>query len=289
MIPGRENEARDLLAESDSANGETEPALALVPAYIEEPVSEQLSFDISMAVGENEALTDSQTELVESHLDLVQQIGRRFYGTSFTRADLEGEGLKGLIWAAINFNPRIGAPFEAYARSCIRGSMTDALRDRDRMIRPIRKDSPARAKVKDTIAELNDGVTHVPDSEIAARTGMMEVDVRHYRYAPRNARIESLDKPILSLAHGGTVTLLDLLIGSEDHAPDVDLSVAVQAHLDELDPQQAAILRYRYGLEPFVEPHSQKETAWYFCLSEDQVYRREKNAKAIFRTLFASG
>jgi RNA polymerase sigma factor (sigma-70 family) len=287
MIYGSEQPAGDLFPGVNLIpNEEMLAPLSLVPDSAPSgEVYEQLDFDTFADEDTEPEISGWQLKHVIDNLDLVRRIAWRYQGTSYTRLDLEGEGRRGLVWAATHYNPSAGVPFANFASSCIHGAMTDALRDKDRMIRPIRKDSPALARVKDAIADLNDGVNRVHDDEIANYTGMKESDVRHYRDAPRIPYVESIFKPILTMAHGGTMTLLDLLVGEHDHAPAVDTVVDVHNALDTLEPHQGELLRFRWGIRPYDAqgPGTQEEAAEHFAIHFRTVQRREKAARAAFK------
>ena len=68
--------------------------------------------------------------------------------------DIVEQGLLGLIYAVENFNPARGAPFEAYARTCIRGFILKFVQD-NRLIR-IPKDRQAEARKLRRLMENED-------------------------------------------------------------------------------------------------------------------------------------
>ncbi|MFB9330056.1 sigma-70 family RNA polymerase sigma factor [Paenibacillus aurantiacus] len=88
---------------------------------------------------EHTPLTEEQKELIETHIDLVRPIAIGFtprgaiwgYGLE----ELIAEGRLALVIAVQNYKPDNPVPFEAYARSSIRGSIKNFFRDRARIIR----------------------------------------------------------------------------------------------------------------------------------------------------------
>jgi len=67
--------------------------------------------------------------IVVRHIPLVKQIAGSFARTTGQRDDLEQVGYLGLIKAVERFDPGLGVPFEAYARTIIGGEIGHYLRD----------------------------------------------------------------------------------------------------------------------------------------------------------------
>ena len=81
------------------------------------------------------AFLAKRNALVEAHMHLVAPIAARLarkLPPSFPLADLENEGMLGLIDAATKYRPREhnGTPFSAYARIRIHGAIQDSTRRR---------------------------------------------------------------------------------------------------------------------------------------------------------------
>jgi RNA polymerase sigma-B factor len=67
--------------------------------------------------------------LVVRHMPLVKQIAYAFARTAGHRDDLQQVGYLGLIKAVERFDPGLGVPFDAYARTIISGEISHYLRD----------------------------------------------------------------------------------------------------------------------------------------------------------------
>jgi len=67
--------------------------------------------------------------LVVRHMPLVNQIAQTFARTAGHREDLRQVGYVGLIKAVERFDPGLGVPFDAYARTVISGEISHYLRD----------------------------------------------------------------------------------------------------------------------------------------------------------------
>jgi RNA polymerase sigma-B factor len=68
-------------------------------------------------------------DLVVQYMPLVKQISYQFVRPGTSRDDLEQVGYLGLIKAVERFDPGLGVPFEAYARTIISGEISHYLRD----------------------------------------------------------------------------------------------------------------------------------------------------------------
>lgn len=82
------------------------------------------------------AARQRRDDLVEAHLHIVEPIARRLLITlpiTFELEDLIAQGNLGLVKAADRYDParHDGAPFDAYARHVVRGSMLDSVRRRN--------------------------------------------------------------------------------------------------------------------------------------------------------------
>lgn len=67
--------------------------------------------------------------LVVRYMPLVKQISQQFARSAGSRDDLEQVGYLGLIKAVERFDPGLGVPFEAYARTVVGGEISHYLRD----------------------------------------------------------------------------------------------------------------------------------------------------------------
>lgn len=100
-----------------------------------------------MAVLEHPARARKE-RLFEQHLSLVRPIARHF---AERRPDLLDDlaqvGAIGLLRAIDRFDPKLGTPFEGYAKTLIAGEMRHYLRDQGSLVRPPREISELRGRV----------------------------------------------------------------------------------------------------------------------------------------------
>jgi RNA polymerase sigma-B factor len=72
---------------------------------------------------------DLRDRIVLSHMPLVKSIASHYAALQAQRDDLEQVGCVGLIKAVERYDPSLGVPFEAYARTVVSGEIFHYLRD----------------------------------------------------------------------------------------------------------------------------------------------------------------
>ena len=102
---------------------------------------------------------EQRDELVVRHMPLVKRVASHFATEPNLRDDLVQVGYVGLIKAVENFDPKLGVPFEAYARPMIAGEISHYLRDLAPLLRPPRWYRSLNKRLHETretlIGELN--------------------------------------------------------------------------------------------------------------------------------------
>jgi len=171
--------------------------------------------------------------LVERYTSLVQSCVRPYRRSPEPVEDLMQVGYVGLLKAINNFNPDIGDSLAAYATPCVSGEIKRLFRDKRWLVHVRRAVQELLLEVRTTTEDLTQQLGRAPaDTELAARLGVTEDDIREARQADLVFSSHSLDAPLSDRADAGQ--LADLL-GEDDqaveHALDMD---AVNAHLDEL-------------------------------------------------------
>ena len=122
--------------------------------------------------------TDRNT-LIESHMTLVSQVVRSFYGvlpSHVDRSDLESAGYLGLVDAAEKFDASKHIQFRSYAQFRIRGAILDSLRSTDWGPRQLRKQGREIERAMQLISQRC-GRT-ATDLEIADELGL-DLEVYH--------------------------------------------------------------------------------------------------------------
>jgi RNA polymerase sigma-B factor len=183
--------------------------------------------------------------LVERYTSLVQACVRPYRRSPEPVEDLMQVGYVGLLKAINNFNPELGDSLTAYATPCVSGEIKRHFRDKRWMIHVRRAVQELLLEMRTTAQDLAQHLGRAPaDSELAARLGVTEDEIREARQADLAFSAYSLDAPLSDRADVGE--LADLL-GQDDQAVEhaIDME-AVNAHLDELPEREQRILILRF-------------------------------------------
>jgi RNA polymerase sigma-B factor len=183
--------------------------------------------------------------LVERYTSLVQSCVWPYRRSPEPFEDLMQVGYIGLLKAINNFNPDIGDSLDAYATPCVSGEIKRHFRDKRWLVHVRRAVQELLLEMRTTTEDLTQQLGRTPaDSELAARLGVTEDDIREARQADLLFSTHSLDAPVSDRADAGQVA--DLL-GEDDQAVEhaIDME-AVNAHLDELPEREQRILILRF-------------------------------------------
>jgi RNA polymerase primary sigma factor len=192
---------------------------------------------------------EARNLLVKANLGLVRQVARRYVGRGLSIDDLVGEGNLGLIRAAEEFDPSVGASFSTYATYWIKQSIQSAVMNTATTIRV-----PAhvfRLLIRWKRIEQSLGLANGrPPSfeEVASHMGLSEhqrlliIKARH----ARDLRLESV------LSGGGrpwsSATTRDGLATPTDPIEADEERSCLHEWLCRLDGRERAVLILRYGL-----------------------------------------
>ena len=192
----------------------------------------------------------AREEMIKSNLRLVVKIARDYEDYGLPLLDLINEGNMGLMKAVERFDPRKGAKLSTYASWWIKQSIRRALANQSKTIRlPVHVVDKLfhmrRAAVK-LQEELGREAT---DEELAEELGTTPFRVARLRTAA--IRPASLDAPI---GDDETNRFGDLVEDEKADTPyeqleDKTNTDLVREMMDTLDPREATILRYRFGLD----------------------------------------
>jgi RNA polymerase sigma-B factor len=183
--------------------------------------------------------------LVERYASLVQSCVWPYRRSPEPVEDLMQVGYVGLLKAINNFNPEIGDSLAAYATPCVSGEIKRHFRDKRWLVHVRRAVQELLLEMRTTTEDLTQQLGRAPaDSELAARLGVTEDDIREARQADLLFSTDSLDAPVSDRVDAGQVA--DLL-GEDDQAVEhaIDME-AVNAHLDELPEREQRILILRF-------------------------------------------
>jgi RNA polymerase sigma factor for flagellar operon FliA len=142
--------------------------------------------------------------------------------------DLVSSGLLGLVSAIERFDPDREIKFETYAITRIRGAIIDELRSLDWVPRSVR----TRAReIERAIAELERTLRRVPtDDEIAAKVGITRQELEDSLSEISRSSMAALDELWSPSGGGDQIALIDTI--EDEAAPDPEFSLE-QAEMKE--------------------------------------------------------
>lgn len=198
------------------------------------------------------AQQSAKGRFVAANLRLVISMAQRYRRSGMPIEDLIQEGNLGLMRAVERFDYRRGYRFSTYAAWWIRHGLSRAVSDKARLVRiPVHAlDDLARvARARDASA-IKTGAAPSAE-ELALQTGITESKLAQLRVDAR------LDQPISLDQSPGSESDKSLYDRMPDAAPadldhDIDLAswhAALPKLLEGLRPIEAAVLRFRFGLD----------------------------------------
>ena len=259
---------------SDSSNSEAtlsappsflEPTRAAVAATDETPERNNLQLYLK-EIGKTPLLTiDEEVSLakrilkgdkaardhmISANLRLVVKISMDYKDFGLPLLDLISEGNLGLIKAVERFDPSKGGKLSTYAAWWIKQSIKRALANQSKTIRlPVHLVDKI-SKMRRTAMALTEELGREPtDEEIAIELQVPTSKVAHLKSV--SVRPASLDAPV---GQDGDSTTFGEIIGDEnaaspfDQLSDSHRNAGLCAMVDSLNPREAEIIRYRFGL-----------------------------------------
>ena len=207
------------------------------------------------------AAAPSPADLVEEHLDLVDEavrrIGRRL-PAHVDRDDLVGAGHVALVQAAGHYDPDRG-PFAAFAARRLSGAMLDELRRGDWATRAVRHESRRhRAGVEELSARLGRTPTR---AEVASEVGLTRTELARHEADHAQGSVASLEA-LLELGtdpQGAATAPVDALLETERRT-------LVRRALAALPPRTCTAVTGRY-----FEERSMRDLADELGVSESRV------------------
>lgn len=197
---------------------------------------------------------DAQYNLVVHYKNLVESIARKYsQGKSF-HEDLVQVGNIGLLGAIRRYDATFGKSFEAFA-----------VPSRIKELGP---------KIKNAVEELTRELQSSPQiSDIADFIGVTEEEVLEAMEMGKSYQALSVDHSIEADSDGSTITLLDVVGGTDDGFERVNQRMLLEKVLPVLDEREQKILQYT-----FIENRSQKETGELLDISQMHVSRIQRQA-----------
>lgn len=206
-----------------------------------------------------------KSQIVDSYMDLVRSLARRFANRGEPLDDLVQVASIGLLKAIDRFDTERNIQFTTYAVPTIVGELRRYFRDRSSTIR-VPRGLRERSFVLNTAVQgfLQDKGRTPTVSEIARMTDMTEEDVIEGLESYEASNLASLD----SRSDDGELSLLDI-IGDEDKTLGIlDERLSLAGAMSSLDEREQRLLYLR-----FIEGRSQSEIANSLGISQMHVSR----------------
>ena len=226
----------------------------------------------------------AKSRFVASNLRLVVRLSRAYDSGMLDKADLIQEGSIGLMRAVERFDHRRGLRFSTYASWWIRHHLNRAVADKGRLVRVPVHAADTHRRVKQAQRKFLTLHGVAPSvGELANSTGLPD-EVIEQALQTANTAPRSLDRPL----QGDTDrTLHDVLgdpeqLDAEDDIIQTDRARALSDSLRVLTTFEAAVLRFRYGLDGD-EALTLREVGEKYNLSRERIRQVQEAALAKLR------
>lgn len=193
----------------------------------------------------------ARDHMISANLRLVVKIAMDYKDFGLPLLDLISEGNIGLVKAVERFDPRKGGKLSTYAAWWIKQSIKRALANQSKTIRlPVHLVDKI-ARMRRTAMALTEQLGREPtDEEIAMELQIPTSKVAHLKSV--SVRPASLDAPI---GEDGDSSTFGELVGDENAVSPFDSlkersrNADLKEMVDSLEPREAEIIRYRFGLD----------------------------------------
>jgi RNA polymerase primary sigma factor len=228
----------------------------------------------------------ARDQMIRANLRLVVHIAREYEHCGMPLLDLINEGNIGLMKAVERFDPSKGAKFSTYASLWIKQSMRRALADQSKTIRLPVNAADTLYRMRRAAVKLSEELGREPnDAELALEMGMSlrrvtELNIASLRPASLDAAIGGEDSSRL----GEVVEDEAALMPNQELEDKTNLEI-VRELVKDLDPREATILRFRFGLEGTPEK-TLEEIGKKFGLTRERIRQLQNEALLKLRRSF---
>ena len=192
----------------------------------------------------------AREDMIKANLRLVVKIAHDYEGLGLPLLDLINEGNIGLMKAVERFDPAKGGKLSTYGSWWIKQSIKRALANQSKTIRlPVHLVDKI-SKMRRTAMRLQEEFGREPtDDELAEELGISAARVSQLRTAA--IRPASLDAPIGDDESNNFAEVVqdENAFSPYEELEDKTVTRMLQEMIKTLDPREATILRYRFGLD----------------------------------------
>jgi RNA polymerase primary sigma factor len=206
--------------------------------------------EIALAARIKKGDKKAREHMIKANLRLVVKIARDYEGIGLPLLDLISEGNIGLMKAVERFDPAKGGKLSTYGSWWIKQSIKRALANQSKTIRlPVHLVDKI-SKMRRTALKLQEEFGREPtDEELAEELQTTSARVAQMRMA--SVRPTSLDAPI---GDDDSNTYSEIVqdenaIDPYENLEDKTVNGMLEEMVTKLDPREATILRFRFGLD----------------------------------------
>jgi RNA polymerase primary sigma factor len=206
--------------------------------------------EIELAARIKKSDKKAREQMIKANLRLVVKIAHDYEGFGLPLLDLINEGNIGLMKAVERFDPAKGGKLSTYGAWWIKQSIKRALANQSKTIRlPVHLVDKI-SKMRRTAMKLQEEFGREPtDEELGEELGMTAARVAQLRTAA--IRPASLDAPI---GDDDSNNFAEVVQDENAETPyerlrDKTVTRMLQEMVKTLDPREATILRFRFGLD----------------------------------------
>ena len=225
----------------------------------------------------------AREHMIKANLRLVVKIARDYEGLGLPLLDLISEGNIGLMKAVERFDPAKGGKLSTYAAWWIKQSIKRALANQAKTIRlPVHLVDKI-SRMRRVAVSLHEVLGREPtDEELAEEMGMTAARVAQLRTAA--IRPASLDAPIGDDESNNFAEVVqdENAETPYEHLEEKTVTTMLQQMVAALDPREATILRYRFGLDGGTEK-TLEEVGERFGVTRERVRQIQNIALAKLR------
>lgn len=227
----------------------------------------------------------AREDMIKANLRLVVKIAHDYEGLGLPLLDLINEGNIGLMKAVERFDPAKGGKLSTYGSWWIKQSIKRALANQSKTIRlPVHLVDKI-SKMRRTAMRLQDEFGREPtDDELAEELGITASRVSQLRTAA--IRPASLDAPIGDDESNNFAEVVqdEKAFTPYEQLEDKTVTRMLQEMIKTLDPREATILRYRFGLDGGLEK-TLEEVGQKFGVTRERVRQIQNIALSKMRRM----